>query len=140
MHLMGGYVLFLDYVRNQSQLRNNTYPPIRCIGCRFNNCYNNKKTLQEIKDLLLKKLDVKLVGQNSPPACVNLCEATTIPEEMVINYTSPDQGRQMMRLDLGAPISVAGIPWMKEYLAGFDLEIDNLKGVACNQPFVFGPS
>ena len=82
------------------------------IGCRCNNCYNNKKTLQEIKDLLLKKLDVKLVGQNSPLANVNLCEATTIPEEMVINYTYTDQGRQMMILDLGAPVSIAGLPWI----------------------------
>ena len=46
----------------------------------------------------------------------------------------------MMILDLGAPVSVAGIPWMKQYLATFYLEIENLKGVTCNQPFVFGPS
>ena len=46
----------------------------------------------------------------------------------------------MMILDLGAPVSVAGVPWMNQYLAGFDLEIENLKGVPCNQPFVFGPS
>ena len=59
---------------------------------------------------------------------------------MVINYTYTDQGRQMMILDLGAPVSVAGIPWMKQYLAGFDLEIENLKGVPCNQPFVLSPS
>ena len=57
-----------------------------------------------------------------------------------MNYTYTDQGRQMMILDLGAPVSVAGVPWMNQYLAGFDLEIDNLKSVTCNQPFVFGPS
>ena len=28
---------------------------------------------------------------------------------MVINYTYTDQGRQMMILDLGAPVSVAGV-------------------------------
>ena len=71
---------------------------------------------------------------------MNLCKATAIPEDMVINYTYTDQGRQIMILDLGAPVSVAGVPWMKQYLAGFDLEIENLKGVPCNQPFVFGPS
>ena len=87
-----------------------------------------------------KKLDVKLVGQEPPPANVNLCEATAVPEEMVINYTYTDQGRQMMILDLGAPVSVAGVPWMNQYLAGFGLEVDNLKSVSCNQPFVFGPS
>ena len=82
---------------------------------------------------------MKLVGQD-PPANVNLCEATAVPEEMMINYTYTDQGRQMMILDLGAPVSIAGVPWMKQYLAGFGLEIENLKSVSCNQPFVFGPS
>ncbi len=61
---------------------------------------------------------MKLIGQD-PPTSVNLCEATEISEDMVINYTYKDQGRQMMILDLGAPVSVAGIPWMKQYLAGF---------------------
>jgi len=46
----------------------------------------------------------------------------------------------MMILDLGAPVSKAGVPWMKQYLAGFGLEVYNLKSVSCNQPFVFGPS
>ena len=100
----------------------------------------NSKTLQRIEDLLNKKTDVKLIGQDPPPASVNLCEATEVPEDMVINYIYKDQGIQMMILDLGAPVSVAGIPWMKQYLATFDLEIENLKGVPCNQPFVFGPS
>ena len=59
---------------------------------------------------------------------------------MVINYTYTDQGRQMMILDLGAPVSVAGISWMNQYLAGFDMEIENLKGLLCNQSFVFGPN
>ena len=81
-----------------------------------------------------------MVGQEPPPANVNLCEATAVPEEMVINYTYTDQGRQMMILDLGAPVSVTGVPWMNQYLAGFGLEVDNLKSVSCNQPFVFGPS
>ena len=106
--------------RLRTPSRTQPFPPIRCISCRCNNCYNNKKTLQEIKDLLHKKLDVKLVGQEPPPANVNLCEATTVPEEMVINYTYKDQGRQMI-LDLGAPVSVAGVPWMNQYLAGFGL-------------------
>ena len=46
----------------------------------------------------------------------------------------------MMILDLGAPMSIAGVPWMNQYLEGFGLEIDNMKSVSCNQPFVFGPS
>ena len=59
---------------------------------------------------------------------------------MVINYTYTDLGRQMIILDLGAPVSIAGVSWMKQYLEGFNLEIDDMKSVSCNQPFVFGPS
>ena len=59
---------------------------------------------------------------------------------MVINYTNKDLGRQMMILDLGAPVSIAGTSWMSQYLAEFDLEIEDMKSVSCNQPFVFGPS
>ncbi len=57
----------LNRDRSWTQSRAQPYPPIRCISCRCNNCYNNKKTLQEIKDLLHKKLDVKLVCQD--PSC-----------------------------------------------------------------------
>ncbi len=52
--------------RLRTPSRNQPFPPIRCISCRCNNCYNNKKTLQEIKELLHKKSDVKLVGQEPP--------------------------------------------------------------------------
>ena len=117
----------------------NTFPPIRCIDCKCDNCYKNKKTLEEIKDFINKKLDVKIVNPD-PPANVNLCESVAVPEDMVINYTYTDLGRQMMILDLGAPVSIAGVSWMKQYLEGFDLEIENMKSVSCNQTFVFGPS
>ena len=46
----------------------------------------------------------------------------------------------MMILDLGAPVIITSVPWMKQYLEGFGLEIENMKSVSCNQPFVFGPS
>ena len=52
--------------QSRTPSRTQPFPPIRCISCRCNNCYNNKKTLQEIKDLLHKKFDVKLVGQEPP--------------------------------------------------------------------------
>ena len=67
---------------------------------------------------------------------VNLCEEVKVGEEMVINYTYTDMGRQMMILDIRAPVSIASVPWMEE----FDLKIQDLKAVKCNQPFVFGPS
>ncbi len=57
---------------------------------------------------------------------------------MVINYTYTDMGRQMMILDLGAPISIACVPWMEQYLEEFDLKIQDLKSVKCNQPLCLG--
>ena len=42
-------------------------------------------------------------------ATVNLSESL----EMVINYTYRDMGHQMVILDIGAPVSIAGVSWMK---------------------------
>ena len=74
------------------------------------------------------------------PAAVNLCKEVSVAEEMVINYTYTDLGRQMMILDIGALVSIAGISWMKQYLEEFDLKLEDMKSVSGNQPFVFGPS
>ena len=52
--------------RSRTPSRTHSFPPIRCITCRCNNCFNNKKTLHEIKDLLYKELYVKLVAQETP--------------------------------------------------------------------------
>ena len=49
-------------------------------------------------------------------------------------------GRQMMILDLDAPVSITGVSWMKQYLEEFNIKIEDMKSVSCNQPFVFGPS
>ena len=46
----------------------------------------------------------------------------------------------MMILDIGAPVSISGVSWMKQYLEEFDLEIEDMKSVSCSQPFVFRPS
>ena len=58
----------------------------------------------------------------------------------MIKYTYTDLGRQMMILDIGAPLSLAGVSWMTQYLQEFGLNIDDMKCVSCNQPFVFGSS
>ena len=60
-------------------------------------------------------------------------------KEVVVNYTYTNLGRQMI-LDIGAPLSLAGVPWMTQYLEEFGLKIEDMKSVPCNQPFVFGPS
>ena len=93
--------------------------------------------MDEIKELINKKLDMKKVNLD-PPAAINLCENAAVAEDMVINYTYMDFRRQMMILDLGAPVSIAGVSWMKQYLEEFNLEIEDMKSVSCNQPFVFG--
>ena len=97
------------------------------------------KTLDEIKELIHKKLDFKIVTPD-PPTKVNLCEDASVVEEMVINYTCTDLGRQIVILDIGSPVSIAGVLWMKQCLKEFNLEIEDMKSVSCNQPFVFGPS
>ena len=82
--------------------------------------------------------------QESSPTSVNLCGQDgggDIEEmEMTIYYTYKDSGRQLMILDLGAPVSLAGISWMQQYLQEFCLTIEQMNSVPCYQPFVFGPS
>ena len=86
-------------------------------------------------------MDVKIVDKvPDPPTLLNLCEEVASGEELMINYTYTSMGRQMMILDIGAPLSIAGFPWMEQYLEEFDLRIEDLKTVKCHQPFVFGPS
>ena len=46
----------------------------------------------------------------------------------------------MMTLDIGTLLSLAGISWMTPYFDEFGLKVEDMKSVACNQPFVFGPS
>ena len=61
-------------------------------------------------------------------------------EDMRINYMHTEFGRQMMILDIGAPVSLAGISWISQYLQEFGLTIKLLNSFKCSQPFVFGPS
>ena len=69
---------------------------------------------------------------NDSAASFNLCEEVKVGEEIVINYTYTDMGRQMMMLDIRAPVSIAGVPWMEQYLEEFDRKIQDLKSVKCN--------
>ena len=98
-----------------------------------------KKTCEEIKKLILEKLNVKIVDK-VPDTVVNLCDEVEAGKELMINYTYTDMGRQMMILDIGAPVSITGVPWMEQYLEEFVIKIQDLKNVKCHQPFVFGPS
>ena len=55
-----------------------------------------------------------------------------------MNYT--EKGKQVMILDLGAPVSLAGKDWMDRYLKEHELEIRDMKVSECYQVFWFGPS
>ena len=95
--------------------------------------------------MILEKLDVKKVdappdGSLTSSTSVNLCQEVSVGEELTINYTYTDMGRQLMILDIGAPVSISGIPWMTQYLEEFGLQIEDMKSVQCNQPFIFEPS
>ena len=92
---------------------------------------------QKIKRLILEKLDVKMVDvpQDSKTSiAINISQEVSSADEMVINYTYTDMGCQLMILDIGAPVSVSRISWMTQYLAEFDLQIEDMKSVKCNQP------
>ena len=106
-----------------------------CIGCQCKTCNGVKRTCNKIKKLIQEKLNVKLVNSTTTPA-INLCEAP----EMKINYTYKEMGRQVMILDIGAHVIIAGVSWLTQYLKEFGLMIDQMKSTSCNQPFVFGPS
>ena len=58
----------------------------------------------------------------------------------MINYFYTDLGCQILILDIGAPVSLAGVLWMTQYLKELDLTIKEMKSTKCSQPFRFGPS
>ena len=59
-------------------------------------------------------------------------------EEILVNYT--EKGKQVMILDLGAPVGLAGKDWMDRYLKEHELEMRDMKMSECYQVFRFGPS
>ena len=76
--------------------------------------------------MIQEKLNVKIVDKVMDSATsVNLCEVVEVGEEMMINYTYTEMGRQIMILDIGAPVCIAGVPWMEQYLEEFDLKIQD---------------
>ena len=69
---------------------------------------------------------------------VNLCEEYTMNEEFLVNYS--EKGKQIMILDIGALVSLAGMKWMTQYLKEYNMEINDLKTSDCHQVFRFVPS
>ena len=78
--------------------------------------------------LMLEKLSSTKVHEVKTEAAiktVNLC-GQDLPEalELSINYAYKDSGRQLMILDCGAPVSLAGVSWIEQYLQELNLTID----------------
>ena len=110
------------------------------IRFKCKDCDQIKKNCDQIKKLIIEKRDVKKVNEVNvevpPTADVNLCEEKVkVEQEMVINHTYKDKVRQMVILDIGAPVSIAGISCMTKYLEEFDLTIKEMKSIKCQQPF-----
>ncbi len=67
-----------------------------------------------------------------------MCDGYELNEEILVNYT--EKGKQVMILDLGAPVSLAGEEWIDQYLKDHELEVRDMKASECYQIFRFGPS
>ena len=59
-------------------------------------------------------------------------------EEILVNYS--EKGKQIMILDLEAPVSLVGKERMTHCLREHELEIKDMKRQYCYQIFRFGPS
>ena len=94
--------------------------------------------------MIAEKLNVTRINEvltEVSPTAINLCnQEIAMAEEMQINYTYTESGKQMMILDIGASVSLTGISWMTQYLQEFGITIEQLNSVKCSQPFIFGPS
>ena len=55
-----------------------------------------------------------------------------------MNYAG--KGKQIMILDIRAPVSLTGMEWMTQYLKEYNLEINDLKTSDCHELFRFGPN
>merc|ERR1712243_429287 len=102
----------------RSGSKNNNKQYTNCIGCKCEDCEKMRETAKELN--------------------VNLCEEFEVNEEIQVNFT--EKGNQLMILDLGAPVSLAGYEWIKQYLEDHGLELKDLKSFKCHQRLKFGPS
>ena len=78
-----------------------------------------REDVEEVKKMLERLSSTKIheVSTDTTLKTVNLC-GQDLPEELElsINYAYKDSGRQLMILDCGAPVSLAGISLMEQYL------------------------
>ena len=91
---------------------------MRCTACKCENCVRKDKKVDKM--------------------CVNLCEGYDLGEECLVNYM--EKSKQVMILDIGAPVSLVGKGWIEKYLEEHELKIENLNREGCEQIFRFGQS
>ena len=60
----------------------------------------------------------------------NLCDTYAVK--------NTQRGEKVMILDPGAPMSLAGRPWLSKYLEEFDCTIEDMVSLSCYQVFRFG--
>merc|ERR1712240_32619 len=89
-----------------------------CIGCKCEDCVKMRKSAKELN--------------------VQLCDGFQLDEEILVNFI--EKRKQVMILDLEAPVSLAGNEWMDQYLKDHGLEVKDIKSSQCHQVFRFGPS
>merc|ERR1712240_425017 len=76
--------------------------------------------------------------QSAKEMNIQLCNGFELDEEILVNYT--EKGKQVMILDLGAPVILAGKERMEQYLRDLELELSEMKMSECHQVFRLGPS
>ncbi len=104
--------------KRRSEIKNSKKQDTNCTGCKCEDCEKMRETAKELN--------------------VNWCEEFKENEEIQVNFT--EKGKQVMILDLGAPVSLAGNGWIKQYLEDHGLELKDLKSFKCHQRLTFGPS
>ena len=86
-----------------------------------------------------KCIDCEKIRKISEGLNVNYTDWSEDYNEVIsVNFT--ERGKQVTILDLGAPVSVAGDAWIKQYLEAQGIELRDLKTHECHQVFKFGPS
>ena len=108
----------------RSQSRNGDRSRDRSRGDRVNEKRSGSKDeKREYKNSIgCKCEDCKKMRQSAKEMNVQLCDGFELNEEILVNYT--EKGKQVMILDLGAPISLAGKDWMEHYLRDHELELN----------------
>merc|ERR1712240_586535 len=93
---------------------------------------------ENIKIVLDVNVRIVRKRQSAKEMNVQLCDGFQLYKEILVNYT--EKGKQVMILNLGAPVCLAGKEWMDQYLRDHELELKDMKMSECCQLFRFGPS